>query len=147
MEKLLKKKKMNYKIIGKYINELAFRIPSPKTFFTLAKDISNYKINIDIKSNQIEEKIIDVKTTLRLIPIRKELKAINTKIVFSTIIEISNRLDKKEIEKIILVKVPTEIYPQLRKIFIYVFENSGFKDIKISSSVDFQKLLNLKKIQ
>ena len=147
MEKLSKKKKMSYKIIGKYINELDFKIPDPKTFFSLAKDISNYKINIDIKSNQIEEKIIDVKTTLRLIPIRKELKAINTKIVFSTIIEISNRLDKKEIEQIILVKVPTEIYPQLRKIFIYVFENSGFKDIKISSAVDFQKLLNLKKIQ
>ena len=138
---------MSYKIVAKYLKDINFKIPNSKSFFFLTKNISNYKINIDIKSDQIEEKIIDVKTTLKLIPIRKELKAINTKIVFSTIIEISNRLDKKEIEQIILVKVPTEIYPQLRKIFIYVFENSGFKDIKISSTVDFQKLLNLKKIQ
>ena len=37
---------MTYKIIGKYIKELKFNIPNPKTFFLLAKDIANYKINI-----------------------------------------------------------------------------------------------------
>ena len=39
---------MNYKIIGKYIKNLNFSIPSPKTL--LSKDIANYKINIDIKT-------------------------------------------------------------------------------------------------
>ena len=52
---------MNYKIIGKYIKKIDFEIPNPKTFFLLSKNISNYKINIDIKSNQIKEKIIEVK--------------------------------------------------------------------------------------
>tara|TARA_X000001036_G_C20537892_1_gene749020 strand:- start:220 stop:636 length:417 start_codon:yes stop_codon:yes gene_type:complete len=138
---------MNYRIIGKYINEIDFKIPNPKTFFSLTNDISNYKINIDIKSNQVEKEIIDVKTTLKLVPKEKDLQTIATRIVFSTIVKISDKLDKKEIEKIILINVPTEIYPQLRKIFIYVFENSGFKDVKISSSVDFQKLFDLRKIQ
>ena len=50
---------MNYKIIGKYIRELNFNIPNPKTFFLLSKDISNYKISIDIKSNQIKQNIIE----------------------------------------------------------------------------------------
>ena len=45
---------MNYKIIGKYIKKLNFNIPNTKTFFHLTKDIANYKINIDIKSNQIK---------------------------------------------------------------------------------------------
>ena len=45
---------MNYKIIGKYIKNLNFSIPSPKTFL-LSKDIANYKINIDIKSSRIKE--------------------------------------------------------------------------------------------
>ena len=35
----------------------------------------------------------------------------------------------------------------LRKIFVSLFENSGFKDIKINENVDFQKLYNMKKIQ
>ena len=59
---------MNYKIVAKYIKDLKFEIPNPKTFFLLEKNISNYKINIDIKSQQFKEKIIEVETTLALIP-------------------------------------------------------------------------------
>ena len=139
---------MNYKIIGKYIKDLNFKIPDPKTFFLLSKDISNYKINIDIKSNQINENIIEVQTSLNLLPIKEDLEKIKKKIIFATIIELIDKVnDKKEIENIILVKVPTEIYPELRKIFVFVFENSGFKEVKISENVDFQKLYDLRKVQ
>ena len=54
---------MNYKIIGKYIKDLNFSIPNPKTFFTF-KDISKYKINIDIKSKQVNQNVIEVLTYL-----------------------------------------------------------------------------------
>ena len=139
---------MNYKIIGKYIKNLDFKIPNPKTFFLLSKDIENYKINIDIKSNQIKENIIEVLTSLNLTPIKNEFEKIDTKIVYSTIIELVDRkIDKKEMEKIILVHVPSEIYSDLRKVFVNLFENSGFKDIKISEKVDFEKLYKLRKIQ
>ncbi len=139
---------MSYKILGKYIKEMNFKIPNPKTFFLLSKNISNYKINIDIKSDQIKEKIIEIQTTLNLHTENEETEKINTKIVFSTMIELSDELtDKKEIEKIILIKIPTQIYPELRKIFILVFESSGFKEIKISDKVDFQKLYDLRKVQ
>ena len=57
---------MSYKIIGKYIRDLKFNIPNPKTFFFLSKDISNYKINIDIKSAQVKKNIIEVLTSLSL---------------------------------------------------------------------------------
>ena len=139
---------MSYKIIGKYIKELDFKIPNPKIFSLLSKSISNYKINIDIKSNQLKERIIEVEISLNLTPIKDDLEKINTKIIYSTLIEINNNIsDKKEIEKIILIDVPSKVYPELRKIFIFVFENSGFKDIKISNNVDFQNLYNLKKSQ
>ena len=139
---------MSYKIIGKYIKNLDFSIPNPKTFLLLSKDISNYKINIDIKSNQVKEKIIEVQTTLNLSPVKNDFEKINTKIVYSTIIELTDGItNKQEIEKIILINVPSDIYPELRKIFVFVFEKSGFKDIKISENVDFQKLYDLKKIQ
>lgn len=139
---------MSYKIIGKYIKNLDFKIPNPKTFFLLSKDIENYKINIDIKSNQIKENIIEVLTSLNLTPIKNEFEKIDTKIVYSTIIELVDRkIDKKEMEKIILVHVPSEIYSDLRKVFVNLFENSGFKDIKISEKVDFEKLYKMKKTQ
>jgi len=139
---------MSYKIIGKYIKELDFKIPNPKIFSLLSKSISNYKINIDIKSSQLKERIIEVEISLNLTPIKDDLEKINTKIIYSTLIEINDNIsDKKEIEKIILIDVPSKVYPELRKIFIFVFENSGFKDIKISNNVDFENLYNLKKSQ
>ena len=139
---------MTYKIIGKYIKSLNFNIPSPKTFFLLSKDISKYKINIDIKSDQVKQNIIEVLTSLSLSPIENEFEKIDTEIIYSTIVELNSKdTIKEEIEKIILIKVPTEIYTELRQIFIFLFQNSGFKDIKISEKVDFEKLYKLRKIQ
>ena len=65
---------MNYKIIGKYIKDLNFNIPNPKTFFLLSKNISNYKINIDIKSTQVKQNIIEVLTSLSLTPIKNDFE-------------------------------------------------------------------------
>ena len=139
---------MSYKIIGKYIKELNFNIPNPKTFFLLSTDLANYKINIDIKSSQAKQNIIEVFISLSLSPTKDDFETINTKIIFSTIVELEdNQLSKEKMEKIILIQVPEKIYPELRKIFVFLFENSGFKDIKISETVDFEKLYKMKKIQ
>ena len=139
---------MSYKIIGKYIKNLDFQIPNPKVFFSLSKDISSYKINIDIKSNRIKQNIIEVLTSLNLKPKNESIDKINTKIVLATIIEMdSQNVKKTEMEKIVLIDVPSQIYGEIRKIFISLFESSGFKDIKINEKIDFKKLYDLKKSQ
>ena len=139
---------MSYKIVGKYIKDLNFNIPNPKTFFLLSKNISNYKINIDIKSARLERNIIEVLTSLSLTSIKDDLEKINTKIIYSAIVELEKeKIQKDEMEKIILINVPSEIYSELRQIFIFLFENSGFKDVKINETVDFEKLYKLRKVQ
>ena len=130
------------------MRELNFNIPNPKAFFLLSKNIANYKINIDIKSNQVKQKIIEVLTSINLTPTKNDFEKIEAKIVFSTIVELTNeKIEKKEIETIILVDVPSKIYSELRQIFISLFENSGFKDVKISENVDFEKLYKSRSIQ
>ena len=139
---------MNYKIIGKYIKELNFNIPNPRTFFLLSKNIANYKINIDIKSSQVKQNIIEVLTSLSLNPTNDNFEKIDTKIIYSTLVELNkSKVEKEEMERIILINVPNKIYPELRQIFIFLFENSGFKDVKINESVDFEKLYRLRKVQ
>ena len=119
---------MSHKIIGKYIKDLKFNIPNPKTFFLLSKDISNYKINIDIKSSQIKQNIIEVLISLNLSPTKDNFERIEANIIFATIIELTdNKLAKKEMEKIILIDVPNKIYSELRGIFVFLFENSDLK--------------------
>tara|TARA_X000001036_G_scaffold396510_1_gene398118 strand:+ start:729 stop:1148 length:420 start_codon:yes stop_codon:yes gene_type:complete len=139
---------MSYKIIGKYIKELNFNIPNPKTFFLLSKNIINYKINIDIKSIQVKQNIIEVLTSLSLKPIKEDFEKIDARIIFSAIVELDEKkVEKEDMKKIILIDVPSKIYPELRQIFIFLFENSGFKDVKINENVDFEKLYKLKKAQ
>ena len=139
---------MTHKIIGKYIKELKFNIPNPKTFFLLAKDIANYKINIDIKSVQVKQNIIEVLISLKLTPVKDDFEKIDTKIIYSTIVEFgSENLAKEEMEKTILIDIPSKVYPDLRQIFVFLFENSGFKDIKINETVDFEKLYKMRKVQ
>ena len=59
----------------------------------------------------------------------------------------NNKIEKSEMEKIVLVDVPSQIYGELRRVFINLFENSGFKDVKINENVDFKKLYEMKKTQ
>lgn len=139
---------MNYKILAKYIKDLKFEIPSSKIFFLLGKNISNYKIKIDIKSNQIKEKVIEVVTTLSLDPTKDGFEKVNIKITHASIVELQGDiLDKKELEKIILINVPEEIYTEIIQTFIFLFEKSGYKEIKIDKSVDFKKLYDQRTVQ
>tara|TARA_B100001248_G_C27262185_1_gene398962 strand:+ start:384 stop:800 length:417 start_codon:yes stop_codon:yes gene_type:complete len=132
---------MIYKIIAKYIKTLNFDISKPEKFFSLTEDISLYKFKIDIKSNKYKDNIIEIQTTLTLEPKDKTLDKINALVTYSTLIELDKNLtDKKKLEEIILVEIPSEIYPELRKTFIFIFENSGFREIKIDQNVDFKKL-------
>ena len=83
-----------------------------------------------------------------LTPVKDDFEKIDTKIIFSTIVEFSNEsLTKEEMEKTILIDIPSKIYPELRQIFVFLFENSGFKNIKINETVDFEKLYKMRKVQ
>ena len=132
---------MNYKIIAKYIKTLNFDISNPGKFFSLSKDISKYKFKIDISSNRFKENIIEIQTALSLQPKDDKLDKINAQVSFSTLIELDkNFTDKKKLEEIILIEIPNAVYPELRKVFVFIFENSGFREIKIDPNVDFRKL-------
>jgi len=132
---------MSYKIIAKYIKNLTFDLTKPDKFFSLTKDISSYKFKIDIKSSRFKDNILEVQTTLALVPKDSKLDPINAIVTYSTLVELNKDLtDKKKLEEIILVEIPNEVYPELRKVFIFIFESSGFREIKIEEKVDFKKL-------
>ena len=136
---------MNYKIVSKYIKDISFEIPSTQTFIMLEKEISKYNLNFDIKSKQFKENIIEINTILSLVPNQEVKHKILTEINLTTLITVEKNLeDKKELEKIILIKVPIAIYPTLYETFIYLFSQAGVKNITIKKDVDFEKLYNEK---
>ena len=136
---------MSYKIISKFIKDISFEIPSVQTFVMLEKEIQKYNLNFNVKSNTFKENIIEVNTILSLVASQEVKRKILTEINFTTLISFEMPLpDKKELEKIILIKIPTEIYPSLYEIFIYLFSQAGLKDVSIKKKVDFERLYNEK---
>ena len=137
---------MTYKIISKYIKDISFEIPNTQTFTMLEKEISNYKLNFDIKSSPLKNDVIEVDTILKLSPSSDLKKKMLCEINFTTIISLENIKEKKELEKIVLVKIPQYIYPFLYETFIYLFKQSGLQNISIEKKVDFQKMYEEQKI-
>ena len=136
---------MSYKIISKFIKDISFEIPDARTFVMLEKEISKYNLNFDIKSKPFKENIIEVNTILSLVPNQDVKHKILTEINLATLISIEKNLkDKKELEKIILITLPTEIYPILYETFVYLFSQAGVKNLIIKKEVDFEKLYNEK---
>ena len=137
---------MSYKIISKFIKDISFEIPSAQAFVMLEKEISNYNLNFDIKSNPFKDNIIEVNTILRISPNQNVKHKILSEINFTALVSIEKNFeDKKKLEKIILIEIPTEIYPSLYETFVYLFSQAGIKNIEIYKKVDFEKLYNEKK--
>ena len=137
---------MGYKIISKFIKDISFEIPNAKTFVMIEKEILNYNLNFDISSKPYKENIVEVSTILRLTPNQDVKHKMLTEINLTALASIEKNFeDKKELEKIILIQIPTEIYPTLYETFIYLFAQAGIKDLKIEKRVDFEKLYNERK--
>jgi preprotein translocase subunit SecB len=137
---------MSYKIISKFIKDISFEIPNTQAFVMLEKEIANYALNFDIKSNSYKKNIIEVNTTLKISPNENVKHKILTEITCTTLVSIEKNFeDKKELEKIILIKIPMEIFPLLYETFVYLFKQAGIKNIQIEKTVDFQKMYDKRK--
>ena len=136
---------MSYKIISKFIKDISFEIPNAQTFVMLEKEISKYNLEFDIRSKQFKENIIEVNTILKLTPREDVKNKMLTEINLTSLVSIDKNFDdKKELEKIILIKVPTETYPTLYETFVYLFAQAGIKNISIAKEVNFEKMYNEK---
>ena len=136
---------MNYKILSKFIKDISFEIPDAQTFVMLENEIKNYNLTFDIKSKPFKNNIIEVNTILKMTPNREVKHKMLMEINLTALVSIEKDFeDKEEIKKIILIKVPTEIYPILYDTFVYLFKQAGLKEIRVEKEVSFEKLYNEK---
>ena len=132
---------MNYKIISKFIKDISFEIPNIQAFVMLEKEILNYALNFDIRSKPYKDNIIEVNTVLKIFPNQDVKHKILTEITGTALVSIEKDFeDKKELEKIILINVPTEMYPTLYETFVYLFNQAGVKNVQVEKNVDFEKM-------
>ena len=137
---------MSYKIISKFIKDISFELPNVEAFIMLEKEISNYALNFDIKSKPYKDNIIEVNTVFRMSPNQNVKHKILTEITGTALVSIEKNFeDKKELEKIILIKIPKELYPTLYETFVFLFNQAGVKNVQVEKNVDFEKMYNERK--
>ena len=133
--------KKNYKILVKFIKDMSIETPDVDSYLYVRDNISNYSLNIDIKSKLLKPKIIQIETSLKYADKSDNKKKSFFELVFATIIRLDEELkDTKDIAKIVLVDVQNEIYPELEKNFISAINNAGFPELRFNKKVDFEKL-------
>ena len=132
-----------FKILGKYIKDLSSETKDLETYLFVKDNISKYQLGIDITSDPLKNKMIEVNTTLKFEDKEENKKRAYFEMIFSTIVKVDDDVkDKKELEKIILSDVQTEIYPDIEKSLLDLLHNSGYPGIKFEKKVDFEKLYN-----
>ena len=133
----------NYKILGKYIKDMSSETKDIETYLFVKDHISKYQLGIDINSKALKNKLIEVNTSLKFEDKEESKKKSYFEIVFSTIVKINDEVkEKKELEKIILCDVQTQIYSDLEKSLLDLLHNSGFPGIKLEKKIDFENLYN-----
>jgi preprotein translocase subunit SecB len=134
-----------YKILAKYIKDMSSETPDIETYIFVRDYIGKYQFNIDINSKPLKDKMVEINTILKFEDNQENKKKSHFEINYSSIVKIDEDItEKKDLEKIILIEVPTEIYPELEKSFLNLLHNSGYSHVKFEKKVDFEQLYNQK---
>ena len=130
-----------YKILTEFAKDVSYETPDIETYLQTKDNILKYNLNLDINSKFLKNKMIEVDIISKFQETNLEKKKSNFEITYTAIVRIDENVkDKKEMEKIVLVDVPNEIYRRLEDLFITLVNKSGFPEVKIERKVDFEKL-------
>ena len=132
-----------FSIITEFVKDLSSETPDVETYLYVKDYLKNYNLNIDITTQPIKNRLIEVNTKLSFTDIGTSKKKSNFEITYATIVKIEEGVEeKKEMEKIILCDVQNKIYPKIEKTFVNLLTDSGFPGIKLEKKIDFEKLYN-----
>ena len=135
----------NFKILAEFVKEMSSETTDIQSYIFVKENIAKYKLNIDINSKALKNKMIEVNTTLKFEDKEENEKRSYFEIVYASIVTVNEEIkDKKDLEKILLCDVQNKIYPNVEKTFLNLLHNSGFPEIKFDKKIDFTELYKQK---
>ena len=134
-----------YKILSSFIKDMSSETPDVESFLFTKDNISKYELDIDINSNPLKNKLIEVNTCLKFHDKTKQEKKSYFEVIYTSVVRIEDVVkEKKDLQKIILCDVPTEIYTKLEKILLNLLADSGYPGVKFDKKIDFNNLFKEK---
>ena len=136
--------KENFKILLEFIKDMSSETPDVQSYLFVKDTISKYHLTININSNPLKNKLIEINTCLKFEDKENNEKKSLFEIVYASVVKIDDAImnNKKELQKIILCDIQNKIYPNIEKAFQNLLTDSGFPDVKFQKKVDFNKLYN-----
>ena len=134
-----------YKILSSFIKDMSSETPDVESFLFTKDNISKYELDIDINSNPLKNKLIEVNTCLKFHDKTKQEKKSYFEVIYTSVVRIEDVVkEKKDLQRIILCDVPTEIYTKLEKILLNHLSDSGYPGVKFDKKIDFNNLFKEK---
>ena len=136
--------KENFKILVEFIKDMSSETPDVQSYLFVKDNISKYHLTININSNPLKNKLIEINTCLKFEDKENNEKKSLFEIVYASVVKIDDAImnNKKELQKIILCDIQNKIYPNIEKAFQNLLTDSGFPDVEFKKKVDFNKLYN-----
>ena len=130
-----------YTILTEFAKDVSCETPDVETYLQTKDNILKYNLTLDINSKFLKNKMVEINIISKFHETNSKKKKSIFEITYAAIVKIDENItDKKDMEKIILSDVPSEIYPRLEDLFITLVNKSGFPEVKIERKVDFEKL-------
>ena len=132
-----------YEILSKFVKDMSSETKDIETYIFVREHISKYKLDIDINSRVVKEKILEINTTMKFEDKENNKKKAHFEIIFSTIVKILKDIkEKKELEEIILRDVQVDISKDLERIILNLLQDSGYPGFKLEKNLDFVDMYN-----
>ena len=131
----------NYKILAQFVKDMSSETPDVETYMYVKDNIIKYNLGINITSKALKSRMIEVDTAIKFDNKEENVKKSIFEFIYTTVVQVDEKLtDKKILEKIILVEVQKDIYPNVEKTLLNLLHNSGYPSIRVDKRVDFDDL-------
>ena len=130
-----------YTVLAKFIKDMSVETKDTQTYLFVKENIKNYHLKISINSKAIKNKMIEIDTGLNFEDKQGNEFRTNFEMIYTSIIKLNDvNIDKEKLEKIILIEVQNEIYPDMEKSFLDMVHNAGYDNFTIDKKINFETL-------
>ncbi len=130
-----------YTVLAKFIKDMSVETKDTQTYLFVKENIKNYHLKISINSKPIKNKMIEIDTGLNFEDKQGNEFRTNFEMIYTSIIKLNEvNIDKEKLEKIILIEVQNEIYPDMEKSFLDMVHNAGYENFTIDKKINFETL-------
>lgn len=123
-----------------YVKKINFDSPNAPVIFKELNKMPNIDINVSVNADHLENNLFNVDLNIKANSGIDEKVTFNLDVIYSAVVQINN-VPEEDVESVLLIEVPTFIFPFARNVVANAVIESGFPPLLISP-VNFTALYN-----